>query len=987
MKARVTHEEATTDDVMRRLDDLSNRLFTIGLAYNKLEAKSSVYLSSHQRGTDDNYCKPRDRCSYSTRCPQRPVFPRDVSRHHTSVPNRSNRNFGTSSRLSNSFGAPSCTITHGRIQRVNRRHSPRIQYNGPCRHRLEPAKTDDRRGVDMWDHRRYGNGNDGKADMNNGAWDEHYEQYHEADHNNYVYWRRGPNGDANSQSMCQLFKKKSPVSQNNKDMNASTTYIQRYVPDTNNIGDQNTLNNKVNKQYVNSVTIDTGNCTDNKVKNSNTLQSKVNVITLKENKININISGRVSPALIDSGAAICCIRKQFLESFPVCIKKNVMSSDIDRCTLADKGTTRILGKIWLRFAINGVTYHYTFHIIESLTNNVILGIDFLMNYLASINFEQGTITLNNIQQKNADVNRLRESVIQLVRPCHSIQSRSLSDSAKIHVHTRTHTDRINESDTQAYRYGRAINNNDTVPLNQNVELLNFKDADLNESQIADIKIMFNNYSDVLSSTTDQIGKINFFKYDIKLPENTQPIRRRPYTVSMNDKSILKSEIDKLLKAKIIKRNLSPWSLPVLLVSKRDTEEKRLCINMQEVNKLLPVPQYYIPNIDYLLTNLGNQKSVIFSKLDCKNAYNQIELTGRASEICSFSTHLGSFSYTRCPFGINQIPAVFMSLMQQILGHLDNVYIYLDDILLASTSFEEHMALLEEVLLCLRKAGMTLSPSKTFIGVKEVEYIGYVIDKNGVRNAPHNLGKVIKFERPSKVSQLRKWLGMCSFQRRFIPNYSGLAKILYEKTSASKHSKLVWSDEMIKSYEKIKTSVANSPKLGIVQFHNPNPIILSTDASDHAIGFNIKQSQLDEKTDKFVNTYLFFGGKNLVGSSRNWAIYKKELYAVVTALQRLESYLKPKLFHIYVDNLVVYYYLTKVQPDPPAIIARWLLYLNDFRFKVFHKKGSDSHMYLSDLISRSTNIEDDKAAGHIELPIDAGLNAITTNPPTKPFAHT
>ena len=109
-----------------------------------------------------------------------------------------------------------------------------------------------------------------------------------------------------------------------------------------------------------------------------------------------------------------------------------------------------------------------------MTNNVILGIDFLMNYLASINFEQGTITLNNIQQKNADVNRLRESVIQLVRPCHSIQSRSVSDSAKIHVHTRTHTDRINESDTQAYRYGRATNNNETVPLNQNVELLNLR---------------------------------------------------------------------------------------------------------------------------------------------------------------------------------------------------------------------------------------------------------------------------------------------------------------------------------------------------------------------------------------------------------------------------------------------------------------------------------------------------------------------------------
>ena len=114
--------------------------------------------------------------------------------------------------------------------------------------------TDDRRGVDMWDHRRYGNGN-GNADMNNRAWDEHYEQYHGADHNNHVHWRRGPNGDANSQSRCQLFKKKSPVSQNNEDMDARITYIQRYVPDTNNIGDQHKLYNKKGKHGVMPVTI------------------------------------------------------------------------------------------------------------------------------------------------------------------------------------------------------------------------------------------------------------------------------------------------------------------------------------------------------------------------------------------------------------------------------------------------------------------------------------------------------------------------------------------------------------------------------------------------------------------------------------------------------------------------------------------------------------------------------------------------------------
>ena len=245
-----------------------------------------------------------------------------------------------------------------------------------------------------------------------------------------VYWRRRPGNEVNRQSRCTLFYNRFPVSRNYGYVNK-----RRYVSNTNKVCDQNVLN-RMETHSVNQVTINTSNRAHLSHKNGDMFNSNVNVISLKENKINISIFGRVSPALIDSGADICCIRKQFLDYFPISIKKNVMTSDIDTCTLADKGTTRISGEEWLRFAINGVTYHSTFYILESLMINVILGMDILVNNLAFINLERKSITLKNIQQIHKDLNKMRESILQIVKPFNCIQQlpvHLLADSCNMHL--------------------------------------------------------------------------------------------------------------------------------------------------------------------------------------------------------------------------------------------------------------------------------------------------------------------------------------------------------------------------------------------------------------------------------------------------------------------------------------------------------------------------------------------------------------------------
>ena len=185
-----------------------------------------------------------------------------------------------------------------------------------------------------------------------------------------------------------------------------------------------------------------------------------------------------------------------------------------------------------------------------------------------------------------------------------------------------------------------------------------------------------------------------YKFDIDLRLNTKIIRSTPHRVDYRNKQALKTELDKMLQAGVIYMSLSSWSHPIFLVAKKNSEEKICVVNMKSLNKLIGIPAYPTPNAEDLLVTLGMQKPTIFTKIDIRSAYFQLLLTKKASEICSFSTTFGTYSYAVAPMRITAIPSVFQNIMAELIGDMDNVFCYVDDIPIWSNNMVDHLKTLE-----------------------------------------------------------------------------------------------------------------------------------------------------------------------------------------------------------------------------------------------------------------------------------------------------
>ena len=297
----------------------------------------------------------------------------------------------------------------------------------------------------------------------------------------------------------------------------------------------------------------------------------------------------------------------------------------------------------------------------------------------------------------------------------------------------------------------------------------------------------------MSSKPSQLGCLRAYKHDLNLSCDTKVIWTPPYRIDLNGKNTMKNEINKLVESGVIFKSVSKWSHPCFLVKKKNTDEKRLVVNMKMLNKHMDVQTYHTPNVEDLMAILGTQKPIYYSKFDIRSAYFQLMLTKRASEICSFSTFMGIYSYARAPMGLSDLPGIFQNIISEIVGDMDNIFTYMD-VLVFTSDFNTHVNVIRELLQRFLKAGLTISPNKTQIAVKEIEFVGFIISENGVQNSPQNLSKIINVEFPRTTKELKRVLGLFSYVRRYVKDHSKIACILYEQLKGNKNVKLIWTSD-------------------------------------------------------------------------------------------------------------------------------------------------------------------------------------------------
>jgi hypothetical protein len=260
---------------------------------------------------------------------------------------------------------------------------------------------------------------------------------------------------------------------------------------------------------------------------------------------------------------------------------------------------------------------------------------------------------------------------------------------------------------------------------------------------------------------------------------------------------------------IIEPSTSPWASPIVLVEKKDGS-LRFCVDYRKLNNITVKDSYPLPRIDDTLDALGG--SQWFSTLDLKSGYWQVEMDSNDKEKTAFSVAGGLWQFRVMPFGLCNAPATFERLMDHVLVGLPWTIcmVYLDDIIVHGRTFDQELVNLTQVFSCIRNAGLKLAPSKCSLFRQKVKYLGHIISKDGIAADQEKISTIHSWPRPRCLAELRSFLGLCSYYRKFIPDYANIAQPLQQLTE--KNQQYVWDTQTEQSYQTLKLALVNPPIL-------------------------------------------------------------------------------------------------------------------------------------------------------------------------------
>ncbi|XP_067655940.1 uncharacterized protein [Haliotis asinina] len=448
--------------------------------------------------------------------------------------------------------------------------------------------------------------------------------------------------------------------------------------------------------------------------------------------------------------------------------------------------------------------------------------------------------------------------------------------------------------------------------------------------------------------------------------NHAPIKQRPYRVPLNKRQVVDKAVDDMLEAKIIRHSRSPWSFPIVVVDKKDGS-KRFCVDFRALNKVTRPISTPLPLIDDILTQLGH--STCFTTLDLKSGYWQIGMDPQDQEKTAFACHRGLFEFSVMPFGLCNAPSIFMELMNKVLEGMGAFAIaYLDDILIFSQTQEEHLNHIKAVFKRLREHSLKLKLSKCTFTQRETKYLGFTINSNGIKPDGQKVRVIQAMGAPTTVKEVRSFIGMRSYYRRFIPNFSKIAEPIIKLTK--KFARFQWSKDCQRAFDFLKESLTVVP---LLTYPDPNqPYTLYTDASDTCIGACLTQKCQEwiEEVEKPIH----FLSHKLTDTQCRWSTIEKEAYAIHYALQKLDHYIHNAQFKIRTDHQPLRYLLES--PMQNRKVQQWALGISGYNCTIEYIKGVDNT--CADLLSRIPAQPDELPADDSEVEIDRVDNSLQIN---------
>ena len=452
---------------------------------------------------------------------------------------------------------------------------------------------------------------------------------------------------------------------------------------------------------------------------------------------------------------------------------------------------------------------------------------------------------------------------------------------------------------------------------------------LNLEQKQEVANLLQEFRDVFVGSDGIIGCTDMIEHHIRTEPGTHPIASKPYRVNYKNRRVIEEQVQEMLDQKIIRPSASPWSAPVVLVPKRDGT-LRFCVDYRRLNKITVLEQFPLPDIRQSLEIFGSKNARYFSTLDLKSAYWNVKLCEHSVEKSAFITPTGLWEFVRLPFGLSGAPMCFSRLMSEVLrGMLWEVcLVYLDDIIIFSCTVEEHLVILREVLERLRRAKLKLAASKCYLFREEVKFLGHYVSAKGIRVDPKKVEAVRNYPIPTNVTQVRAFLGLAGYYRRFCKNYAEVAKPLTEMTRNENAEPFGWGERQQQAFEKLKIMLTTTPLLA---YPDPNkPYRLYTDASQLSVGYVLCQEQ------EGVEKVICYGGKQLSDVEQKSGITELEFLAVCYAIEDCKCYLLGTEFVVITDHAALKGFIKNSEPN--AKLARRILALQPYRFSIEYRPG-------------------------------------------------
>ena len=469
-------------------------------------------------------------------------------------------------------------------------------------------------------------------------------------------------------------------------------------------------------------------------------------------------------------------------------------------------------------------------------------------------------------------------------------------------------------------------------------------------------------ADAFAQNDDDVGSIPDLQMNIQLNDTT-PVQKNYVAVPRPLYPEVKAYIEDLLNRNFIRKSKSSYSSPVVCVRKKD-QSLRLCVDYRELNRKTHVDRHPIPRIQETLDNLGG--SSWFSVLDQGKAYHQGFLTPESQPLTAFITPWGLYEWIRIPFGLSNAPASFQRFMETCLGDLrDEICIpYLDDIIVFSSTFEDHIEHLRTVFQRLKEYGVKLKPKKCTMFKREVVFLGRVVSAQGYKLDPSTMAPILRLKDtpPKTVNEVRKLMGFLNYYRRYIENFSRIAKPIYnlvkipetdgkgKSTSTGKqlggNNPVSWTSTHQSALETLIKCLASAP---VMAYPDPrSPYVLHTDASEGGLGAVLYQEQ------NGVLRVIAYGSRTLTPAEKNYHLHsgKLEFLALKWAIcEQFRDYLYyAPSFVVYTDNNPLTYVLSSAKLNATGL--RWIGELADFNFTIRYRPGK-------------TNVDADTLSRHPE----------------------